>query len=85
MQLCIARICPGGVSTHWRRISRRGRDRLLSGTSESETGRRDNVVRGSVVLARIKVGGSIVHSGGGLMMLMETETSPGMGSGGGVM
>lgn len=82
MQLCIARISPG-VPAHWRGVSRRGRDRLLSGTRESETGRRDNVVCGSVVLVRIKVGGSIVHSGG--LMLMETEASPGMGSGGGVM
>lgn len=53
---------------------------MLSGTRESVTGRRDNVVCGSVDLRRIKVGGSVVHSGG--LILMETETSPGMGSGG---
>jgi hypothetical protein len=83
MQLRIARICPGGVSAHWRGVSCRGRGRLLSGTRERETGRMGNVVCGSVVLVRIKVGGSVVHGGG--LMLMETKTSPGMGSGGGVM
>ena len=82
MQLCKAGIWPGG-SAHWRGVSRRGRDCLLSGTRESETGRMGNVVCGSVVLLRIKVGSSVVHSGG--LVLMETKTSPGMGSGGDVM
>jgi hypothetical protein len=83
MQLCIARICPGGVLAHWRGVSRRGRVRLLSGSKESESGRTDNVVCGSVLLVRRKVGGSVVHSGG--LMLMEIKRSPGMGSGGGEM
>lgn len=80
MQLCIARICPGGVSAHWRGVSRRGRVGLLSGTRVSESGRTDNVDCGTVVLLRIKVGGSVVHSGG--LMLMETKSSPRMGGGG---
>lgn len=82
MQLCKAGIWPGG-SAHRRGVSRRGRDSLLSGARESETGRMGNVVCGSVVLLRIKVGSSVVHSGG--LVLMETKTSPGMGSGGDVM
>lgn len=83
MQLCIARICPGGVAAHWRGVSRRGRDCLLSGASESETGRTGNVVCGSVVWLRINVESSVEHGGG--LVLMETKTSPGMGSVGGVM
>lgn len=61
LPLWIARICPSGVSAHWRGILCCGWYRLLIGTRESKTERRDNVVCRSVVLEakrcmRIKMG-----------------------------
>jgi len=52
----------------------------LCRTRESQAGRQDKVVCGSVVLVRIRIRGGIIHSGG--LMLVETITPPGIGSGG---
>jgi len=52
---------------------------LLSGTREKGIGRKSNVVR--EFLVRIKIGGSVAHSGE--LVLMEMITCPGMGSAGG--
>lgn len=90
--MCIDRgarigICPGRVPTHGRGVW----NRLLSGTGESETGRKEGVAYRNVVLAverrmRIKARGSVVYSSG----LMDTSPrvdrySPDPSSGRGVM